>query len=205
MQPIGPESPSVYWVRRAALLVIALLFIFGLVWVFGAVAGGSDTETPVAEPAVVLSESVVTDTGLTPLTPVTTDPIDCVDSAIFVEATTDSSTYKVGKEPVLSLSIENTGSVSCLRDVGPKANELEVKSGGYHVWSSDDCSLNKKTKIVTLAPGDKVGSTITWGGQLSEPGCPEISTAAKAGRYEIIGRNLGVLSEATPFALTKKN
>ncbi len=202
MQPIGPESPSVYWVRRAALLVIALLLLFGLIWVFGTVTGGGTTETPGSEPTVAVSESIDPNTVITP---VTTDPIDCVDSAILVEATTDSSTYKVGKEPVLSLSIENTGSVACLRDVGPKANELEVKSGGYHVWSSDDCSSKKKIKIVTLEPGDKVASTITWNGQLSEPGCKDISAAAKVGRYEVIGRNLDVFSEAMPFALTNKN
>jgi len=192
----------VYWVRRAAFLVIVLIVLFGLIGIIRAVAGGGSEGPAVVEPTV--SEAPSTD-PTTVLTPVSTDPIACVDSAIFVEATTDSSTYKVGKEPVLSLTIENTGSVACLRDVGPKANELEVKSGGYHVWSSDDCSSNKKTKIVTLEPGDRVASTISWSGQLSEPGCPDVNKAAKVGRYEVIGRNLDVLSEATPFALTKKN
>ncbi|MCH9676851.1 MAG: hypothetical protein WBH16_00140 [Candidatus Nanopelagicales bacterium] len=202
MQPIGPEASSVYWVRRAAFLVIVLIVLFGLIGIIRAVAGGGSEGPAVVEPAVSQAPSV---DPTTVLTPVSTEPIACVDSAIFVEATTDSSTYKVGKEPVLSLSIENTGSVACLRDVGPKANELEVKSGGYHVWSSDDCSSNKKTKIVTLEPGDRVASTISWSGQLSEPGCPEVNKAAKVGRYEVIGRNLDVFSEATPFALTKKN
>jgi len=192
----------VYWVRRAAFLVIVLIVLFGLIGIIRAVAGGGSEGPAVVEPTV--SEAPSTD-PTTVLTPVSTDPIACVDSAIFVEATTDSSTYKVGKEPVLSLTIENTGSVACLRDVGPKANELEVKSGGYHVWSSDDCSSNKKTKIVTLEPGDRVASTISWSGQLSEPGCPDVNKAAKVGRYEVIGRNLDVFSEATPFALTKKN
>ena len=202
MQPIGPEASSVYWVRRAAFLVIVLIVLFGLIGIIRAVAGGGSEGPAVVEPAVSQAPSV---DPTTVLTPVSTEPIACVDSAIFVEATTDSSTYKVGKEPVLSLSIENTGSVACLRDVGPKANELEVKSGGYHVWSSDDCSSNKKSKIVTLEPGDRVASTISWSGQLSEPGCPDVNKAAKVGRYEVIGRNLDVFSEATPFALTKKN
>ena len=202
MQPIGPEASSVYWVRRAAFLVIVLIVLFGLIGIIRAVAGGGSEGPAVVEPTV--SEAPSAD-PTTVLTPVSTDPIACVDAAIFVEATTDSSTYKVGKEPVLSLTIENTGSVACLRDVGPKANELEVKSGGYHVWSSDDCSSNKKTKIVTLEPGDRVASTISWSGQLSEPGCPDVNKAAKVGRYEVIGRNLDVFSEATPFALTKKN
>ena len=202
MQPIGPESPGVYWVRRAALLAIVLLLVFGLIWVFRAITGSPSTQAPIVEPAVAVSESVDPEAVLTP---VTTDPVNCLDSAILVEATTDSSTYRVGKKPVLTLTIENTGSIACLRDVGPKANELEVKSGGYHAWSSDDCSPSKKKKIVALEPGDMVASTIEWNGQLSEPGCPEIDEVAKVGRYEVIGRNADVFSEATPFALTKKN
>jgi hypothetical protein len=202
VQPIGPESLGVYWVRRAALLAIVLLLVFGLIWVFRAITGSPSTQAPIVEPAVAVSESVDPEAVLTP---VTTDPVNCLDSAILVEATTDSSTYKVGKKPVLTLTIENTGSIACLRDVGPKANELEVKSGGYHAWSSDDCSPSKKKKIVALEPGDMVASTIEWNGQLSEPGCPEIDEVAKVGRYEVIGRNADVFSEATPFAVTKKN
>ena len=202
VQPVGPESPGVYWVRRAALLVIVLLLVFGLIWVLRAITGSPSTQAPIVEAAIAVAESVDPEAVLTP---VTTDPVNCLDSAILVEATTDSSTYKVGKKPVLTLTIENTGSVACLRDVGPKANELEVKSGGYHAWSSDDCSPSKKKKVVTLEPGDTVASTIEWNGQLSEPGCPETDEAAKVGRYEVIGRNVDVFSEATPFAVTKKN
>jgi hypothetical protein len=176
--------------------------VFGPIWVFRAITGSPSTQAPIVEPAIAVAESVDPEAVLTP---VTTDPVNCLDSAILVEAPTDSSTYKVGKKPVLTLTIENTGSVACLRDVGPKANELEVKSGGYHAWSSDDCSPSKKKKVVTLEPGDMVVSTIEWNGQLSEPGCPEIDEAAKVGRYEVIGRNVNVFSEATPFAVTKKN
>jgi hypothetical protein len=57
---------------------------------------------------------------------------------------------------------------------------------------------------VTLEPGDKVVSSITWNGKLSQKGCPDISTSAKAGRYVVIGRNLKLTSDPTPFALTSK-
>ena len=40
MQPIGPEASSVYWVRRAAFLVIVLIVLFGLIGIIRAVAGG---------------------------------------------------------------------------------------------------------------------------------------------------------------------
>lgn len=207
LNPIGPEAPSVYWVRRAATIVIALTLIIALVWLARSVFGSDDGSAP--EPDAGASASAdggdtTADGAATDLTPVSTDPVDCMDSAVKVEANTDSGTYKVGQQPKLTLTIENTGSVACLRDVGPKANELEIESGGYHVWSSDDCGANKKTKVVTLEPGDKVASTITWSGQLSQKGCPDINKNAKAGRYVVIGRNLDVTSDATPFALTSK-
>ena len=201
--PIGPEPPAVYWVRRAAALLVVITLIVALVWLARSVFGGSPE--PV-EPVDAGAASPTASVEPTPTaSPVTTDPVECTNSALLVEATTDSSTYQVGSKPVLTLTIENVGSVDCLRDVGPKANELEIESGGYHVWSSDDCSSSKKSKVVTLAPGDKVVSTITWNGQLSQEGCPDISDKAKPGRYVVIGRNLKVTSDPTPFAITAKN
>jgi hypothetical protein len=204
LNPMGPEPATVYWVRRAAVLVVLLTLIVSLWWLFfgrsssapETTATSSSSETSTAEDIVVVEETVA---------PVSTEPVECADSAILVSATTDSSTYRIGLEPVLSLVIENIGDVACLRDVGAKANELEIKSGGYHVWSSDDCSASQRSKIATLEPGDKVASSISWDGKLSQKGCPKQNKAAKAGRYEVIGRNLAVVSEPTPFALTNKN
>jgi hypothetical protein len=122
---------------------------------------------------------------------------------IKVQATTDAATYPVGSTPKLTLTITNTGDVTCKRDVGPKANSLEITSGGYHVWSSDDCNASDKSKVIKMQPGDKVASSITWDGHLSQKGCPNgQGAAAKAGRYALTGKNLGVTSAETPFALT---
>jgi len=82
MQPIGPEASSVYWVRRAAFLVIVLIVLFGLIGIIRAVAGGGSEGPAVVEPAVSQAPSV---DPTTVLTPVSTEPIACVDSAIFVE------------------------------------------------------------------------------------------------------------------------
>lgn len=204
MSPVGPEPPGVYWVRRAAVIVVALTLIVSLWWLLvgrgssspETTATSSTSDGSATEEIAVVEEAVA---------PVSTEPVDCLDSAIVVSATTDSSTYRIGLEPVLSLVIENIGDVACLRDVGAKANELEIKSGGYHVWSSDDCSASQRSKIATLEPGDKVASSISWDGKLSQKGCPKQNKAAKAGRYEVIGRNLGVVSDPTPFALSNKN
>ena len=74
------------------------------------------------------------------------------------------------------------------------------------MWSSDDCNASSKSKVVTLKPGDKVASSITWNGRLSQKGCPDKEGAvAKAGRYDLVGRNGKVTSDPTPFALSSRD
>lgn len=199
----------VYWIRRGAVVVVAITVLIGLWWFIGSLrSGGSTAAGTSAEPSASAEASAPVDGGASASAEASTpaaddEPIACVDSAIKVEATTDSSTYPVGSTPRLTLTISNVGDVACKRDVGPKANELEITSGGYHVWSSDDCNASNKSKMATLEPGDKVASTITWNGRLSQKGCPDgEGAAAKAGRYDLVGRNGKVVSKATPFALT---
>lgn len=216
LQPSGPEPHAVYWIRRAAVILIVVTVVVGGWWLVSALRGGASAGDPVATDAASASPSdgatdpatdTTTDTATDPATDGATDPsgepVACRDSDIAVEATTDSSTYPVGSTPKLTLTITNVGTVACTRDVGPKANELEITSGGYHVWSSDDCNASTKSKVSTLEPGSAVASSITWDGRLSQKGCPDPEGAkAKPGRYDVIGRNGKVDSDPTPFALS---
>jgi hypothetical protein len=116
--------------------------------------------------------------------------LDCKNSDIAVVASAEKDSYKVGANPVLKMTIQNISDVACKRDVGPKANSLEITSGGYHVWSSDDCNASNKSKVVTLKAGDKFASSITWNGRLTQKGCPNgEGDEAKAGSYDLVGRN----------------
>jgi len=205
MHPSGPEPPSVYWVRRVAILVVLITVVVGIWWLFGALTGSSTPTSTEATPAPTASTAVDPAAAATAAPVVPAEPVACPDSVIVVEATTDASTYRVGEKPKLTLTITNTGDVPCIRDVGPKANELEITSGGYHVWSSDDCNASGKSKEAVLEPGQKVASSITWTGRLTQKGCPDGEGAkAKAGRYDLEGRNGKVRSEQTPFALRNK-
>jgi len=216
--PVGPERPSVYWLRRLVLIAAVGMLLLGVWFLVGGSSGGSGgepsnptpavSETPAAQASVEPTDAAITAASPAALEPsseaaVSGEPIECGDEVIVVDSTSDSSTYRVGTNPVLTLTITNTGDLPCLRDVGPKANEIEVTSGGYHVWSSDDCNASDKTKTVTLQPGETVSSSITWSGVLSRKGCPDIKREAKAGRYEVVGRNGKVRSDGTPFALTQ--
>lgn len=210
VRPVGPEPPFVYWVRRASVVLVLVAILAILAWFIGG-RGSSETATPTAGTSALPTTSastapVATDAAsAAAATQPVGDPLPCGPGDILVEATTDSTTYRIGETPRLTLTITNTSSLPCTRDVGPKVNELKITSGGYHVWSSDDCGASDESKIVTLEPGEKVASTITWKGRLSEPGCPTEGDAAKAGRYEVVGRNGKLDSDGTPFALTSKN
>lgn len=209
LQPVGPEPPIVYWVRRGTVVLIVVTLLLGTWWLLGSRSSASPGD-PVAATGEV-TEEVIADNGEVVATDeaaaVPTEPTDCPDSAIEVTATTDASTYRVGQQdPVLTLTITNVGEAACFRDIGPKANELEITSGGYHVWSSDDCATSDEPNVTLMEPGQQAVSSLTWNSRLSQKGCPDDGKGrkARAGRYEVVGRNLEVTSEATPFALSNK-
>lgn len=199
----------VYWVRRGTVLLIVVTLLLGAWWLLG--SGSSASPGDAVSATTDVTEEVVDEGGDVVATDeaaaVPTEPTECSDSAIEVTATTDSSTYRVGQQdPVLTLTITNVGDVPCFRDIGPKANELEITSGGYHVWSSDDCAASDEPNVTLMEPGQQAVSSLTWNSRLSQKGCPDDGKGrkARAGRYEVVGRNLEVTSEATPFALSNK-
>ncbi|MGI9135521.1 MAG: hypothetical protein ACR2JS_00460 [Candidatus Nanopelagicales bacterium] len=224
LTPVGPEPSMVYWLRRGSIAIIALVVIVGLWWLLGS-RGSSDTPAPVASASAIASTLPSAPSSLAPMpTPTASgdavssapaaDPgaseavvageiLDCKNSDISVVASTDKDSYKVGAKPQLTMTIQNIGAVACKRDVGPKANSLEITSGGYHVWSSDDCGAGTQSKIITLKPGKKVGTGIEWNGRVTTKGCPTKGTPAKAGRYQVTGKNLKAKSPAATFSLTK--
>jgi hypothetical protein len=209
LQPVGPEPPVVYWMRRGTIVLIIFTLLLGGWWFLGsrtaAAPGDLTNATEETAEQVVDENSDVVAAGEVPTEPA--EPTECADSAIEVTATTDSSTYRVGQQdPVLTLTITNVGDVPCYRDIGSKANELKITSGGYHVWASDDCATDEQENITLMKPGQQAVSSITWKSRLSQKGCPDDGKGrkAKAGRYEVVGRNLNVESEGLPFALSNK-
>ncbi len=208
MSPVGPEAPTVYWVRRGAVVLVVLTVLIGLWWMF---SGGSSSE-PAAKPTPAASASA-TPTATPVATPVASstalvpvgDPTaPCPDANIEVTATSDSSTYVVGSTPRLTLGIQNIGAFACTRDIGPKSNALAVTSGGYPIWSSDDCDASTLVKDSVLQPGQLFRTTITWDGRKSGGDCKTQGPFAKAGTYDVSGTNGAVESAKTPFALTAK-
>jgi hypothetical protein len=101
----------------------------------------------------------------------------------------------------LTLTVTNTGSAPCNRDVGAGANEMRITSGSALVWSSDFCNPSEAADIQALAPGKPFTTSVTWQGTVTQEGCPADQPQAQAGSYNAIARNGAVESEPVPFVV----
>lgn len=106
---------------------------------------------------------------------------------------------------MFTLTVTNTGTVACVRDLSRPLRSLRVvpANGGQTLWSSADCyTVAEPADTRTLRPGQSVGFSVIWAGRTSAPGCPADRGAVPAGQYAVTGR-LGALTSApVPFALT---
>lgn len=137
--PVGPQPPGVYWKRRAVVLLglIAIIVIIVLI----IVRPGSGTPTPTASNP----------------TPTTTQNSDvaaaCDPDQIELTPITDKTGYDAGEEPLISMSITNTGGKPCTINAGTDAQEYVILSGSEQYWSSRDCQTNEAPTETTLQPG----------------------------------------------------
>lgn len=222
MNPVGPEEPSTYWRRRAAVIV-GLLVVLWLGWWLLQAAFGSNDEAPAAAPSESPSfgltmspspddEATDVDPSASPApsasgsaspspSPSPSASTDCVDSDIAVSAATASSTTTVGGGMGLTLTVTNTGPAACNRDVGAGANELRITSGSVLVWSSDFCNPSKAKDVQALEPGKPFTTSVTWPGTVTQEGCPANQPQAQAGGYKVVARNGSVESEPVAFAV----
>jgi hypothetical protein len=128
-------------------------------------------------------------------------PQACADSVLAVTATSAQPSYRVGETPVLKLSVRNTSQVACVRDVGPREQEMLMYTGSTRVWSSNDCYPDGGTDIRTLSPGETVSSTVVWSGLGSQPGCAGKRSRVPAGTYEVTARVGDVHSKPATLVL----
>jgi hypothetical protein len=101
----------------------------------------------------------------------------------------------------LTLTVTNTGSAACTRDVGAGANELQVTSGSTLVWSSDFCNPSKAKDLQQLDPGEAWSTSLAWPGTVVAKGCPANPPVAQAGSYRAVARNGDIEGEPVPFTV----
>jgi hypothetical protein len=151
--PVGPQPSKVYWRRRLAVLVGVLVVILIVVLILVRPGSGK----PVAHP-----------TNTPHSTSAAAAP--CKPSNIQVVAVTDALSYAPGVDPMLSLSITNTGSTPCTFKDGSNAQTYVITSGSEKIWSSKDCQTGAVASTSTLQPGKALKSTpFAWDRTRSNP------------------------------------
>ena len=114
----------------------------------------------------------------------------------------DPLSSPAGSEIKFTLVITNTYASPCKRDVGARANELQVASARDVQWSSDDCNPSKEVNEVVLMPNENYPTDVTWDQRKSKKGCPTKTGSVDPDNYVVFGRNGEAKSEGTAFAIT---
>lgn len=211
--PVGPQPSKVYWRRRlivglglfAVILIVVLLFVRPGADQTAPNSTGNVTATdePATDTEAGAGTDAGTDTAATPAPDPATAGGTCDPSDIAVEAKTDATTYAAGANPMLSLSVTNTGEEACTMNVGTDVQEYRITSGEELIWSSKDCQQDPVALQQELAPDAPVDSTpFAWDRTRSD------AAACDAERTQVTGEgasyHLSVLIDGVESDETKQ-
>jgi len=160
--PVGPQPTKIYWRRRLVVILglLAVIVIISLI-VF---RPGNDKPQTAADTKPSSSA-----------TPASTDApagegAECAEGVVEVVPITDAGDYGADQQPLLSLSITNTGTTACTFNAGTDAQEYVVTSGEEKIWSSKDCQTEPVANAQVLEPGVALTTTpFPWDRTRSAP------------------------------------
>lgn len=161
--PTGPLPKSVYWRRRAVLLVV-LLAIVAIIAIIAWPRGGGAAPSPAPGAGATTSPPAVDPTGAA------VDGEACDPTKIDITAETDASSYDAGVNPQLWLTITSRQATECVLAAGTDVQEYRITSGDELIWSSADCQTDPVAFEQILKPGVPVSAApITWDRTRSSP------------------------------------
>lgn len=207
----GPRRPSraVYRRRRLVAAVFAVLLILVLVAAGFAIAGmlasggnaraatGDSTTTPgpagAVDPSATSPDEHSTSPSSTPADPTETPDssvreVECDESKIVLESSTDSAVYPAGKNPVLTLTVRNQGEAPCAVNVGTSEMEFVLTHGEERVFSSADCQAGAENLVKVIDAGESEQAKFTWERNETKPGCPAMTSTPEPGAYVLTTR-----------------
>ena len=207
IQPVGPEGPKVYWLRRALLLgavISTFILIYNQLSSPAQPTAASSTDTPIPTQTSELtnqnSASPQTSPSVTATESVTAIS-NCTDDQISVSVSIDPQNPKVNQSLKLTMSVTNTSTTTCQRDVGSGVDEITIISGPALIWSTDHCNPSTATDLRTLEPNQKISVTATWNGTQTSKGCVKHNQAT-AGTYWAHARNASKNSDGVRFVIS---
>jgi hypothetical protein len=144
LEPAGPLPPSVYWRRRAIVLVLAILVFSGGWTLFTAFNAGT-TPTPTAsQPAGTV--------------------VACNSKDIALRAETNQEAYAEGEFPQFSMTITNAGTTACTLEVGTDKQKYVIMSGSDLIWDSTVCQIAPQPFSQVFEAGQALTTdAVEWG------------------------------------------
>lgn len=162
--PVGPLPPEVYWRRRIVVGVVALAIIIIIVLIIVRPGTGDPAEQPTPDPQS--SETAEPGDGAG----AGGDVAACTPSQVSVAPVTDASSYAADQQPLLSLTLLNSGTEPCTIQAGSDVQSYVITSGDDRIWASTDCQEPGVAAEVTLKPGEPLSSTpFPWSRTRSTP------------------------------------
>ncbi len=113
----------------------------------------------------------------------TEEPTSCQPRDVVVKASTEQRRYGPEENPVLVMTVENSGGFDCEVNVGTGEQEFLVRSGDDRIFSTGDCLENPSDLHITLKPGQQETARFTWERVRSAPGCQAVSAKPRPGTY----------------------
>jgi hypothetical protein len=197
LRPVGHLPASVYWFRRALVLVVLVALLFVLVRVLG--GGGDDpknsaasgpepdpssapTLAPTPTPTPGKKTSGTKTKTSEPTSTGTPKDADCIGRDVKIDVVPATRTLTAGNS--MNLVIE----LSAVRDdcrlaVDPTVLSLTITSGKDQIWTTEHCEKVVPRATLLLAKGKQSTATIPWDGRRSRPGCLPGQLQAKPGTY----------------------
>lgn len=106
----------------------------------------------------------------------------------MVTASTEKRVHGPDENPVLVMTVENTGEFDCDVNVGTNQQEFLIESGDDRIFSTKDCASDTTVLDITMEPGQKETARFTWERVRSAPGCPEVSANPRPGTYKFTAK-----------------
>jgi hypothetical protein len=201
--------PRVYWTRRAVVLGVAFLLVFGIARVLG---GGSDGRSGAGDTA---AQAAGEQTSTRPPTATTTPKSTpgkkkkrvlaqpdgpCASADVKVEA----RVVHEANDGQVRIPLALTGKdAACTWTVSSRSVVVKIISGNDRIWSSQQCPrpLPESAVVVRSAVATKV--VLVWNGRRSEPDCTSDSAGfALPGSYHVVAAALGGEPTDVQFLLT---
>lgn len=155
--PVGPQPASVYWRRRLLLLLGVIAVIIVIILIIARPGAGSPVAGPSGTPNP--TDSANPSGSPTPSFTSAAGGEACNPAQVVIVAVTDSTSYKSGVKPKISMTITNSGTAACTFDVGTGAQEYIITSGNDRIWSSADCQTSPTSTPQVLQPGVELTTT----------------------------------------------